>query len=78
MVRSKHGTCALRRCGVRTNSEPMAKKKIGRKDLDDIERAAKRKEQKEAGALDGRFRPKVVPNKKRKPPKRDTAIDEER
>ncbi|HOY28044.1 MAG TPA: hypothetical protein PLR96_03655 [Flavobacteriales bacterium] len=45
----------------------MAKKKvITKKELDAIERAAKRQAQKEAGALDGRFRPKVVPNKKRK------------
>lgn len=45
----------------------MAKKKIiTKKALDAIERAAKRQAQKEAGALDGRFRPKVVPNKKRK------------
>lgn len=42
-----------------------AKKRITRKDLDAIERAAKRKAQKEAGALDGRFREKVVPSKKR-------------
>lgn len=41
-----------------------AKKRITRKDLDTIERAAKRKAQKEAGALDGRFREKVVPGKK--------------
>lgn len=45
----------------------MAKKKtITKKDLDAIERAAKRKAQKDAGALDGRFREKVVPDKKRK------------
>lgn len=44
----------------------MAKKKrITKKDLDAIERAAKREAQKAAGALDGRFREKVVPNKKR-------------
>jgi hypothetical protein len=42
-----------------------AKKRITRKELDAIERAAKRKAQKEAGALDGRFREKVVPSKKR-------------
>ena len=42
-----------------------AKKRITKKELDAIERAAKRKEQKEAGALDGRFRPKVVPSKKK-------------
>lgn len=45
----------------------MAKKKaITKKELDAIERAAKREAQKTAGALDGRFRQKVVPNKKRK------------
>ncbi len=57
----------------------MAKKKrITKKDLDAIERAAKREEQKAAGALDGRFRPKVVPNKKKKPPrKRDVDVDVE-
>lgn len=45
----------------------MAKKKtITKKDIDAIERAAKRKAQKDAGALDGRFREKVVPDKKRK------------
>ncbi len=57
----------------------MAKKKtITKKELDAIERAAKRQEQKDAGALDGRFREKVVPDKKRKakvPPKK--AIDPE-
>jgi len=36
--------------------------------LEAIERGAKRKAQKAAGALDGRFRVKVVPNKKRRPP----------
>ena len=47
----------------------MAKKKrITKKDLDAIERAAKRAEQKAAGALDGRFRPRVVPGKKRRQP----------
>ncbi len=45
----------------------MAKKKVvTKKDLDAIERTAKREAQKAAGALDGRFREKVVPNKKRK------------
>lgn len=45
----------------------MAKKKaVTKKELDAIERAAKREAQKAAGALDGRFRQKVVPNKKRK------------
>ena len=58
----------------------MAKKKrITKKDLDAIERAAKRDEQKAAGALDGRFREKVVPNKKKKKVqrKRDKDIDQE-
>ncbi len=57
----------------------MAKKKKKRdpkKDLLQVERGAKREEQKAQGALDGRFRPKVVPNKKRKPtPKRSTNVD---
>jgi ribosomal protein L16/L10AE len=57
----------------------MAKKKrITKKDLDAIERAVKREAQKEAGALDGRFRVKVVPDKKRKAQrKRDKGIDPE-
>ena len=57
----------------------MAKKKvIKKKELDAIERSAKRQAQKEAGALDGRFRPKVVPNKKRKrDPKKKVYPDEE-
>lgn len=33
-------------------------------DLSRIERAAKRKEQKEQGVFDGRYRPRVVKNKK--------------
>lgn len=33
-------------------------------DLSRIERAAKRKAQKEQGAFDGRYRPRVVKNKK--------------
>ncbi|MBP7407970.1 MAG: hypothetical protein KA941_04350 [Flavobacteriales bacterium] len=41
------------------------KKRITKKDLDQIERAAKRAAQKAAGALDGRFRPRVVKNKKK-------------
>ena len=45
----------------------MAKKKvITKRELLAIERAAKREAQKAAGAMDGRFREKVVPNKKRK------------
>jgi len=60
----------------------MAKKKqITKKELDAIERAAKRKEQKEAGAMDGRFSPKVVPNKKRKanskPKRKDSDLDDD-
>lgn len=57
----------------------MAKKKqITKKELDAIERAAKRDAQKAAGALDGRFREKVVPNKKKKAQqKRDKDIDPE-
>lgn len=43
---------------------PPQKKRITRKDLDKIERAAKREAQKAAGALDGRFRPRVVKSKK--------------
>ena len=43
----------------------VKKKDKAKKDLDAIERAAKRKAQKEAGALDGRFREKVVPDKKK-------------
>lgn len=46
------------------------KRRIGRKEQDAIERAAKRDAQKAAGALDGRFREKVVPNKKRSPTRR--------
>lgn len=49
----------------------MAKKKaVTKKELDAIERSAKREAQKAAGALDGRFREKVVPNKKRKAQRR--------
>lgn len=59
----------------------MAKKKtITKKELDAIERAAKRQEQKDVGALDGRFREKVVPDKKRKakiPPKKPIDPEEE-
>jgi hypothetical protein len=42
-----------------------AKKRITKKELDAIERAAKREAQKAAGALDGRYRPRVVKSKKR-------------
>lgn len=57
----------------------MAKKNaITKKELDAIERAAKREAQKAAGALDGRFREKVVPNKKRKStPKKKVDPNEE-
>lgn len=41
------------------------KKKISKEDLDQIERAAKRQEMIEQGAYDGRYRPKVVPSKKK-------------
>lgn len=44
----------------------MAKKKAAsKKDIAAIDRAAKRKAQKEQGAFDGRFRPRVVASKKR-------------
>ncbi len=41
------------------------KKRAPKKDLLAIDRAAKRKAQKEQGAFDGRFRPRVVKSKKR-------------
>ncbi len=44
----------------------MAKKRNARKDLQRIEKTAVRKERLEQGALDGRFREKVVPAKKRR------------
>lgn len=40
------------------------KKRAPKKDLLAIDRAAKRKAQKEQGAFDGRFRPRVVKSKK--------------
>ena len=59
----------------------MAKKKktrITKKELLKIEKGAVRKEQKDQGALDGRFREKGVPNKKEKVTrKRDKDIDPE-
>lgn len=55
----------------------MARKRITRKELDAIERAAKRRAQKEAGALDGRFRPRVVPDKRRYSRKRRRSTDTE-
>lgn len=42
----------------------MAKQRITKNDLLKIERAAVRKEQKQQGALDGRFREKVEKNRK--------------
>jgi len=42
----------------------VAKKRITKKELDAIERAAKREAQKAAGAMDGRFRPRVVKSRK--------------
>ena len=50
----------------KTSQSRKSRKAITKKELDAIERAAKREAQKAAGALDGRFRVKVVPNKKRK------------
>ncbi|MBK9177712.1 MAG: hypothetical protein IPM46_15550 [Flavobacteriales bacterium] len=41
-----------------------AKKRDSQKELDAIERAAKREAQKAAGALDGRYRPRVVKSRK--------------
>jgi len=55
----------------------MAKKKrITRKELLKMEQAAVREERKEQGALDGRFREKVVPDKKHKA-KRRRKVDPE-
>lgn len=55
----------------------MAKKKsVPKKDLAAIDRAAKRKEQKEQGAFDGRFRPRVVKSKKSYSRKRKIAPEE--
>ncbi len=42
----------------------MAAKRITKKDLMKIERSAVREEQKEQGALDGRFREKVEKSRK--------------
>ena len=56
---------------------PPQKKRITKKDLDKIERAAKREAQKAAGALDGRFRPRVVKSKKRYTRKRKDVTGEE-
>lgn len=68
--------CGRLRCNRRMNSNTMPRKKaITKKELDAIERAAKREAQKAAGALDGRFREKVVPNKKRKAQRRKKKVD---
>ena len=56
---------------------PPQKKRITKKDLDKIERAAKREAQKAAGALDGRFRPRVVKSKKSYTRKRKDPAGEE-
>ena len=56
----------------------MAKKKrVTRRELDAIERAAKREAQKAAGALDGRFRPRVVKSRKAYSRKRLPPTEEE-
>jgi hypothetical protein len=47
---------------LRTHMPP--RKRITRKDLDTIERAAKRQAQKAAGALDSRYRTRVVKSRK--------------
>ena len=49
---------------ARDLSGMAAKKRITRKELDAIERAAKREAQKAAGALDARFRTRVVKSRK--------------
>lgn len=52
----------------------MSKKRITRKQLDAIERQAKREAQKAAGALDSRYRTRVVKSRKtytRKPRHKD-------
>lgn len=55
----------------------VKKKRVTRKELDAIERAAKREAQKAAGALDGRFRPRVVKSKKGYSRKRLPPTEEE-
>lgn len=62
-------TCSELRLAMATG------KRITKKDLDAIERAAKRQAQKEAGALDGRFRPRVVPSRKRYSRKRKGDVE---
>ncbi len=58
----------------------MAKKKqITQADLNQIEKQAVREEMKEQGALDGRYRSKVIPDKKkytRKKKRKDEANDQ--
>jgi hypothetical protein len=48
-----------------------------KKDIAQVDRAVKRQEQKDQGALDGRFREKVVPSKKRYVRKRPTPPTDE-
>lgn len=43
----------------------MAKKRITKEDLRKIEKGAVRSEMKEQGAFDGRFRAKIVPDKRK-------------
>jgi hypothetical protein len=69
-VRSSQHAFANPAHGVQRMAKKMSSsrkngKRITRKELDAIERAAKREAQKAAGALDGRFRPRVVKSKKR-------------
>jgi hypothetical protein len=56
---------------------PPKKKQSPEKDLTAIDRAAKRKAQKEQGALDGRFRTKKVESKKRYTRKAKGKLDED-
>jgi hypothetical protein len=53
-----------------------ARKRAPKKDIAAIERAAKREAQKEQGAFDGRFRPRVVKSKKRYSRKKPIDPDE--
>ncbi len=57
--------------------KPTARAAKARKDLLAIERAAKRAEQKEQGAFDGRFRVKVVKDKRKYSRKRKDQVDPE-
>lgn len=55
------------------------KKQITQADLNQIEKQVVREEMKEQGALDGRYRPKVIPDKKkytRKKKRKDEANDQ--